>query len=264
MSRSFRASALAGGVVIALLLFSATPGFAVPTLQVDIFGGTYDPTTETTVTSDKTFTVRAWLTPGNDPDLISEWYYLSVAVAPKVADTFNPTGSSFEIDGDTINVTEEMSFGVPPLEAAVEHDAQDLGKHSIFETFFAEFEFKFDPLSQYATVNVQDDPGTALASGTGSYVIEFEIDATNLSGSVDGQPIGLHFDLYSSKVKDGDTDVDDFAPFSHDAEYRPPTGGGGGSGEIPEPASVAIWTLLGVIGLAVGANKARAKSGRVS
>ena len=39
---------------------------AVPVLQLDIGGGTYDPVTETVVTSDSSFTVYAYGTPGGN------------------------------------------------------------------------------------------------------------------------------------------------------------------------------------------------------
>ncbi|RIK82506.1 MAG: hypothetical protein DCC68_06335 [Planctomycetota bacterium] len=259
------------GFAVAVLCVPATPGFAVPTLQVDILGGTYDTTTETIVTSDKAFTVRAWLTPGNGNnedimELISREYLLSIAVVPKASSTFDPSSSSFLIDGDTINVTEEMEYGVPPLEDMVASaDPGDLSDHGIFETFFYELSFYFNSQAEYTTVNVQYNPGAPLIAGSGSYVVEFDVNVSALSGSIGGQPIGLHFDLYDAsginKQDSEDIDVGKFAPFSHDAEYRPPPRDN--SEEIPEPASLAIWGLLGAVGLVAGVRNARVKSGRM-
>lgn len=251
-------SAIAGFAAVSLSL-AATPAYSVPTLQVDIAGGTYDPVTETIVTANETFTVRAWLSPKqqNATELLSSSYVISMAIAPMVGSGFNPDNSSFVFDGQTINVTEDMEYGVPPLEDYVLHDPGDLPKHGVFETYFAEWEFHFDESAEYKKVNVQDDPGAALMTGTGSYVVQFTVDVSGLSGSVNGKQIGVHFDLYNKTIDPVDVDVDKFAPFSHDAEYRPPSIVF--SDEIPEPASFAVWGVLGAVAAAFRVRRRRAK-----
>ena len=65
----------------------------------------------------------------------------------------------------------------------------------------------------------------------------------------------LHFDLYNTVEAKNHAK---FAPFSHDGDGH---NGDGGKDVIPEPASVAIWSLLGLLGLAVAyAKRVRRRS----
>src|SRR4030065_2113354 len=98
-----------------------------------------------------------------------------------------------------------MRYGVPPYEAFIEHDGGDLGRHGIFETYFYEFQFKFDS-SKFITskINVQD--GTTSSGKLFLRQFLFYIDNLN-------SEYQLHFDLYSTKLKYGDYDINKFAPF---------------------------------------------------
>lgn len=251
--------------LVALLAAVAAPRttYAVPTLQLDILGGVYiGPPEETIVTGADAFTVHAFATPGNvsEDDLKAETYFLSIAIRPKTSasaslgsftvqgpGTIENDGASL-IDGSsissgqTIMVTGDMIFGLPPIGATAN---PLLGPHDVFETFFLEIEFEFIASDIADIRNTQDNPGEPLGTGSVdsfSFFAAFDVDMTNLSDDVD-----LHFDLYSMKVKRNEViTLDDFAPFSHDAESV-----------IPEPASLVVWGLLALVGLCVGCRRRR-------
>ena len=209
---------------------------AVPTLQLDIAGGTYDLADETIITTDSAFTLYAYATPGNVSveDILADTYYLSIAVTPKLTDATD-LGTIY-VNGTAIDVTADMIFGTPPLDVIYKN--MDLPSHDIYETYYAEIAFTFDPDMTTSIYNVQDNPGTGIDGGTGMFYTAFDIDASGLDSSV-----GLHFDLYNTALKsfrNGDVlKLDDFAPFSHDAAMVR---------DIPEPAT--LWlTSLGLLGL---------------
>ena len=111
--------------------------------------------------------------------------------------------------------------------------------------FFVEIEFLFSDLLKTASVNTQDDPShTPTGTGNDLYYREFAVD---VSGLLPG--FGIHFDLYDTYLKNGDTDIGNFAPFSHDA-------GTIAQSNVPEPS---ILILLG-LGLAGFGLRRRARS----
>jgi hypothetical protein len=154
-----------------------------------------------------------------------------------------------------VNVTSDTTYGVPPIElnGTAGHDAGDLPQHGIYETYFSEFSFRFSPADQTDEYNTQDNPGTVPTPGSGMYWAAFSIDAANLDADY-----ALHFDLYSeefiSRTHRGtvtwDADVDQFAPFSHDAQS--------GKAPLPEPGT---FLLLGSGLLVVAAAARFRKSG---
>ncbi len=223
-----------GLVVLALCgIAAAQPASAIPTLQLDIGGGVYVAGEEETIfATGDIFTLYALLmTDGND---LTDTYFVSVALRPAT----NPPGAdagSFVFDTSDVNVTADMVYGVPPFDAYIAFDPKDLARHGIFETYFTEFSFQFDGKT-CAPYNVQDHPGTGPQTGTGMYWMSFLVDTSGLSAGY-----SIHFDLYNARIKDGDTDIDLFAPFSHDANSR-----------VPEPSTMLLLGA-GLAGLGTAA-----------
>lgn len=238
-------------LITGLIFFSAVQGLAIPKLQLDIAGGTYDASTGTIVADANSFTLYAYLFPeggGTGTALLTDKYYISAAVAPK----YGPIGGtlgSFEFDGMTTEVTSDMTYGNPPLHdpKGANYDPGDLAPHGIFDTYYTEFEFKFDSGLQKDPYNTQDRAknGTEMPSGgSGMYYMEFTVDTSSLASGY-----SIHFDLYNTVFnietvcrKHGkkscnvykaitDLDVNANAPFSHDAES---------SHKVPEPSTVLL------------------------
>ena len=259
---NIRRISLWGVVAACAVLLSAPAAFAVPALQLDILGGVYDPFSETVIAPGDSFTLYALLDSSNTKVDITDTYFVSAAIVPKTT----PAGSfgSFDFSGadvsgslpvgngdSTIDVTGEMTFGAAPMESSIAFDPGDLAKHGIFETFYTEFAFTFDPLNTSALYNSQDTTG-AGPGGTGDLLWSaFTVDTSALNSDLE-----IHFDLYSIKIKDPggiDPDLDKhlFAPFSHDAQSGltplppPPVA-------VPEPSTMLLFGtgVLGLIGYA--------------
>jgi hypothetical protein len=213
----------------AFLLFMAligmvilvAPAHSVPILQLDIAGGTYDPATETIITSDSNFTLYALFDASKKKSqgLINDPFYIAAALVPTVP---NPSGApSLLID----NVTPSFYTNSTP---------QNLATHGIFPADYWEFQFTFDPNQTVPQYNTQDDPGgpPTVSGGSGNElnVAIFDVSVSGLDGYY------LHFDLYHKSANPG---VDLVAPFSHDAML------------VPEPASMFLFGvgLLGLAGL---------------
>lgn len=235
MSQGFK-KGLISAAAFMTLLFSAGESQALHTLQLDISGGSYDLATETIVAPSDSFTLYAFLIPDRY-NLLSDSYFISAAVSPKVG----PPGSnlgSFKFNNNTVQVTSGMTYGVPPLEDIVSKqgwDSGDLSKHGIYPTYFSEFQVNFSSANQIAGYNTQDRAisggaiNTSINSSGGMYFAAFTVDTSMLNSGY-----SLHFDLYNTKLKSGgDVDVSQFAPFSHDAEST-------SRHQVPEPSTMML------------------------
>ena len=152
------------------------PAMAVPVLQLDISNGTYDASAgeESTITSENVFDLFALGKESSNNFSIDDVFHISAALTPKTgfsnpADDFGSFNISYtdatgvvHVD-ETIAVTADMTFGIPPLEANwhAAHDGGDLGSHDIFDTYFYEFSFKFDAGSTIGSYNTQDGAHSA-------------------------------------------------------------------------------------------------------
>ncbi|GAB4354700.1 MAG: hypothetical protein Kow0099_38820 [Candidatus Abyssubacteria bacterium] len=209
--------------VAVILCIASGVSFATPALQLYIGpedGGYYDPTTETWVTGSEDFTLDAIVGEGAfDPGESSEQIYLCVALSEDLywlEETvggeqivhFNE-GTSITIDGVTLT-GDDFVYGLPPIaEENPDGGGGDVAPHDVYPTAYAEI------------VITVEDPGT----------YSFEItDAT----------AGIHFDLYTLNEEGR---IDDFAPFSHDAEVNTPP--------VPEPSTVLLLGT-GILALPVG------------
>jgi hypothetical protein len=248
----------------------ATRAEAVPFLQLDINGGTYDTADETTVANSATFTLVALLTPTGNPneslaDLLGDTYYISAALTPQVsvAGSFG----SFEWAGTTYQATGDMVYGTPPADTNSSDEGGNdiLPTHSGFPTFFRQFAVTFSEANRATTYDVETDPGDFQVNAAGgSYYATIEITASLIGASA------LHFDLYNAAYAQCGTgpqatrplcnplDLDfagEKAPFSHDAQSGPnrlpdPPA------SVPEPASFLLISL-GALGTAAGLRRRR-------
>lgn len=257
-----RSSALAvalGWAILGGLL--ASPAFAIPSLQLDIQGGVWDPVTQTVIATSDSFRVYAYLIPASGA-LLTDNYFISAAVVPRTGPADAALGS-FTFNSTNINVTSDMYFGDPPVESIDRmqpRDPGDLPTHGIFETYFSEFRFAFNSANRATAYNTQDTPGvgpTVNSSGT-MYFAAFDVDVASLA-----QDHAIHFDLYDESIltklvctgtgrnktctsTTTDIDVNSFAPFSHDAQS-------GSRRQVPEPSSLVLagLGLVAVAGFAI-------------
>lgn len=229
-----------------LLTVTAVSVRALPNLQLDILNGTYNTTDETTYATAPQFTLRALLSnPPKNASGMTEQYYISAAFEPLLNQT-NPAPNvgtfTFGPAGGTSTTYSTSSVGVyygkPPVNVA-DTSPGNLATHGEFPTYYAEIPFFFDSSKTVGAYNTAD--GTT-ASGT-LYYKDFTVNVSGLLKPT----YSIHFDLYDETVKqaakNGTTTytVDDFAPFSHDAQSGPTT--------VPDGGATLIMLGMGLTGL---------------
>ena len=236
-----------------LTLLTLSPAvFAIPTMQIDIAGGTYFTGTDadgaakdSIITSDNEFDLFIYTNPDGkktgqraitESDIFdagsSIEFYLSVALTPKTDIAGNY--GTFDINGQTIDVTGDMTLGTPPLDDLL----KDAAPHGVYDTFYKEILVEFDTnnRNESCNYNVQDNAGIGPQAVTQSckstmFYEAFSIDKSNLVSDFQ-----LHFDFYAvdpTASKKSQTLVD-FAPWSHDAQTV---------NKVPVPAPLALISL---------------------
>jgi len=242
-----------GMLVVAGLLAGSGRAYAVPLLQLDILNGRYDEASRTIVATEDEFTLLALLTPDAalEPDLsrwLNETYYIAAALTPQTfvpgADlgtiTFDGPDLTGQLPatttspGGTVRVTADMVFGNPPIEAnGAVYDAGDMAPHNIYDTYFTEFQFRFNPVNQTTPWDSRlDGRHSSIPSGAGMYYAAFTVNTADLSVAHQ-----LHFDVYNTRLRNctalgncADEDLKLQNDFDHDAESAP----------VPEPASLLL------------------------
>jgi hypothetical protein len=230
--------------ISACILFgNAAVSHALPTLQLDIPGGTYNTSDETTYSTSSHFDLVALLCGNLDP---TRTYYISAALEPKLAlSTPPPNIGSFTMGGVTYSPA-NMYWGKPPANV-LDTVPGNLATHDEFPTYYAEFAFKFDAANTTPAYNTQTGD---TASGT-LYTYSLSVDTSPLLPGY-----SVHFDLYDEAVqrRTGNYTLDDFAPFSHDAQSTT------NSVHVPDSGSTCVLMGLGVFGLIVVARTRRWKA----
>lgn len=231
-----------------VVLFSLAPcaAWAVPFYQLDIAGGSYDTVSESIVTGASRFTLLAYATPRSAAEfelLLTRPSSLSIAIGSSNGAPAGGDLGSFRVNGQLVHATGDMRFGVPPyeLDGTAARDPGDLASHGLDETWFVQNDFVFSVDRRSGIYDTALHAGSGPRPGTGMLYTAFEFDTSGLAPG-----ISLHFDLYSTRTKNGDVDILRFAPFSHDAgtiarSVRP----------VPEPTAAVVFGI-GFLAIALG------------
>jgi hypothetical protein len=187
----------------AALLSSAVAGFALPTLQLDIPGGVFNTTDNTTYSTSGHFDLVALLSGTLDP---SRTYYISAAITPRIGQGEPAPNGAFQM-GSTVFSVANLQYGTPPANVT---SGKTLPAHEIFPTYYGQYAFNFDALHTVPAYDV----ATGKSAGGSLYAFTLSVDTSPLLAGY-----GLHFGLFDEKIDDkGNWTVDDFAPASHDAQ----------------------------------------------
>jgi len=235
--------------LVCVVSYVGTTSNAEPFLQLDILAGDtwYDDITESITTSQSSFTLRALINTAKTDDyalVLDNTYYISAAVQPSLLETFpSPDFGSFVFGGDTIQVTEDMKYGTPPVDGGY----PDIPTHGVYPTYYAEFSFPADTTQTTYRYNTEDYPGGIVPNPDltdKSFLYkDFEVDVSAYTAD------SLHFDLYAVGLnKNGKKIVTYKAPFSHDAI--------GDAQYVPTPSAFILGSLgLGIAQLRLGRRK---------
>ncbi|WP_375192499.1 choice-of-anchor N protein [Marinobacter sp.] len=216
-------------------MLGAGSALAVPTLQLDIDGGTYvGGSEESTVTNSPTFDLWALGVVGGVDTSVD--YYLSIALLPQTENVGDPAGlGNITVNGVTLSSLGLSEYGTPPVETV--SNGGELGSHGVYDTFYYELMFSFAGSPTIASYNVQD--GTDGPVGEELYKKIFQIDASSLAFGY-----GLHFDLYTYGQKNSKKEglaITEFAPFSKDAAYC--TSRNCEPVQVAEPSTIALFGI---------------------
>jgi hypothetical protein len=170
-------------------------------------------------------------------------------------------------DSISIDLMAEGSALIPGTEATSDASAMTLISFTNGSAAQMEFAVTFEIDYAYAlTTGISSADEDAEASVTFSLFedpqtpwLAFETIVRGGAGQSDSDQLPLYVNLLPDETRTVylNTSVSGFA------KYAPAdNGGGGGSGNndpnaVPEPSTIAIWSLFGVVGLAVGAVRRR-------